>query len=163
MFDLGLPDRSVRQFDREGVPEHVARVPAGLDALQAGVVVLVITRSTLLPSSGAWSNIRGQQKVSKIPETSMATTGLIRGMGSFFKECEHPESRWSKCPHNYKIRYRNASGQQTEESGFADQESAKTRLAQVYHARKVSPVGQRKAERIKQYGSMHFLGETAEA
>ncbi|MFF3075111.1 hypothetical protein ACFVSN_35645 [Kitasatospora sp. NPDC057904] len=40
----------------------------------------------------------------------MATTGLARGMGSFFKECEHPESRWSKCPHEYKIRYRNAAG-----------------------------------------------------
>ncbi|WP_245194911.1 tyrosine-type recombinase/integrase [Kitasatospora phosalacinea] len=26
----------------------------------------------------------------------MATTGLTRGMGSFFKECEHPESRWLK-------------------------------------------------------------------
>ncbi|MFG2848574.1 hypothetical protein ACGF12_36250 [Kitasatospora sp. NPDC048296] len=49
----------------------------------------------------------------------MATINLIRGMGSFFKECEHPESRWSRCPHEYKIRYRNAAGKQTEESGFA--------------------------------------------
>ncbi|MFH8381559.1 hypothetical protein ACH4E7_11520 [Kitasatospora sp. NPDC018058] len=79
----------------------------------------------------------------------MATTGLTRGMGSFFKECEHPESRWSKCPHEYKIRYRNAAGRQTEESGFATQDKAKTRLAEVYHARKNSPQSQRKAERIQ--------------
>jgi hypothetical protein len=29
----------------------------------------------------------------------MATTDLIRGMGTFVKECEHPVSRWSKWPH----------------------------------------------------------------
>ncbi|TYC76359.1 hypothetical protein EH183_01655 [Streptomyces sp. CB01881] len=51
----------------------------------------------------------------------MATTGLTRGMGRFFEECEHPESRWSKCPHEYKIRYRNAAGRQTEVgSGLLD-------------------------------------------
>ncbi|MFF4927199.1 MULTISPECIES: tyrosine-type recombinase/integrase [unclassified Kitasatospora] len=92
----------------------------------------------------------------------MATTGLTRGMGSFFKECEHPESRWSKCPHEYKIRYRNAVGRQTEESGFANQEKAKARLAEVYHARKNSPQSQQKADRIKKYGSMQFAVYTAE-
>ncbi|MFB7674721.1 hypothetical protein ACFC26_25220 [Kitasatospora purpeofusca] len=60
-------------------------------------------------------------------------------MGSFFKECAHPSSRWSKCPHEYTIRYRNASGRQTEESGFTTQELAKSRLAEVYHARLVGP------------------------
>ncbi|WP_157845507.1 site-specific integrase [Kitasatospora phosalacinea] len=92
----------------------------------------------------------------------MATTGLIRGMGSFFKECEHPESRWSKCPHEYRIRYRNATGQQTEESGFATQQKAMTRLAEVYHARKDSPQSQRKAERVQKYGGMQFSAYAAE-
>ncbi|MFB7950553.1 tyrosine-type recombinase/integrase [Kitasatospora phosalacinea] len=92
----------------------------------------------------------------------MATTGLTRGMGSFFKECEHPESRWTRCPHEYKIRYRNAAGQQTEESGFATQEKARTRLAEVYHARKNSPQSQRKAERIQKYGGMRFSAYAAE-
>ncbi|MEV6974441.1 tyrosine-type recombinase/integrase [Kitasatospora sp. NPDC093806] len=83
-------------------------------------------------------------------------------MGSFFKECEHPESRWSKCPHNYTIRYRNASGRQTEESGFSNQDLAIARLAEVYHARKNSPMSQHKAERIKKYGGMQFSAYTAE-
>ncbi|MFJ2576880.1 hypothetical protein [Kitasatospora aureofaciens] len=83
----------------------------------------------------------------------MATTNLIRGMGSFFKECEHPESRWSRCPHEYKIRHRNAAGKQTEESGFATQDKAKARLAEVYQARKNSPQSQRRAERIQKYGA----------
>ncbi|WP_228717993.1 tyrosine-type recombinase/integrase [Kitasatospora acidiphila] len=86
----------------------------------------------------------------------MATTNLIRGMGTFFKECEHPESRWSRCPHEYKIRYRNAAGRQTEEGGFTTQDKAKARLAEVYQARKNSPMSQRKAERIQKYGSMQF-------
>ncbi|MFE0463325.1 tyrosine-type recombinase/integrase [Kitasatospora sp. NPDC058965] len=86
----------------------------------------------------------------------MATVNLIRGMGTFFKECEHPESKWSRCPHEYKIRYRNAAGQQTEESGFATQDKAKARLAEMYQARKNSPLSQRKAERIQKYGLMPF-------
>ncbi|MEU6234750.1 tyrosine-type recombinase/integrase [Kitasatospora sp. NPDC047058] len=92
----------------------------------------------------------------------MATTGLTRGMGSFFKECEHPESRWSRCPHEYKIRYRNAAGRQAEESGFVTQDKAKARLAEVYHARKNSPQSQRKAERVQKYGGMNFSGYVAE-
>ncbi|WP_241003044.1 tyrosine-type recombinase/integrase, partial [Streptomyces sp. CB01881] len=86
----------------------------------------------------------------------MATTNLVRGMGSFFKECEHPESRWPRCPHEYKIRYRNAAGKQTEESGFATQDKAKARLAEVYQTRKNNPQSQRKAERIQKYGSTRF-------
>ncbi|BBC91976.1 hypothetical protein SRO_0800 [Streptomyces rochei] len=49
---------------------------------------------------------------------------LVPGTGSFFEECEHPRSRWSKCPHPYKIRYRSAAGKQVEESGFADRDKA---------------------------------------
>ena len=33
----------------------------------------------------------------------MASTGLSRGMGSFFKECEHPESRWSMGTFDHKF------------------------------------------------------------
>ncbi|WP_329486624.1 tyrosine-type recombinase/integrase [Kitasatospora sp. NBC_01246] len=92
----------------------------------------------------------------------MATTNLIRGMGSVFKECEHPESRWSRCPHEYKIRFRNAAGKQSEESGFTTQDKAKARLAEVYQTRKNSPQSQRKAERIQKYGPMQFGDYVAE-
>ncbi|MFJ9338675.1 tetratricopeptide repeat protein [Streptomyces sp. NPDC101733] len=29
----------------------------------------------------------------------MATKSLAHGMGTFHKDCVHPQSRWSKCPH----------------------------------------------------------------
>ncbi|MFI0907075.1 hypothetical protein ACH4TE_26685 [Streptomyces sioyaensis] len=61
----------------------------------------------------------------------MATKTLARGMGTFFKDCEHPQSRWSKCPHEYKIRYRNAAGKQTQEAGFATQDKAISRLTET--------------------------------
>lgn len=86
----------------------------------------------------------------------MATINLVRGMGSFFKECEHPESRWPRCPHDDKIPYSNAAGRQAEESGFSAQEKAKACLAEVYQARKNSPQSQHKAERIQKYGPMRF-------
>ncbi|MGF1431057.1 tyrosine-type recombinase/integrase [Kitasatospora sp. LaBMicrA B282] len=86
----------------------------------------------------------------------MATTNLIRGMGTFFKECEHPASRWSRCPHEYKIRYRGPAGNQVQESGFATQDDAKDRLVEVYREKKSAPQSQRKAERIRKYGSMQF-------
>ncbi|MFF7006703.1 hypothetical protein ACFY9Y_06750 [Streptomyces fimicarius] len=86
----------------------------------------------------------------------MATIHLVRGMGSFFKECDHPESRWPRCPHDDKIRYRNAAGRQAEESGFSTQEKVKARLAEVYQARKNSPQNQHKAERIQKYSPMRF-------
>ncbi|MEU6357347.1 tyrosine-type recombinase/integrase [Streptomyces sp. NPDC047072] len=66
----------------------------------------------------------------------MATKTLTRGMGTFFKECEHPPSRWSKCPHPYKIRYRDAIGRQREEAGYATQDKAKDRLNEIYQAKK---------------------------
>src|SRR4051812_17183988 len=86
----------------------------------------------------------------------MATMSLIRGMGTVFKDCERPESRWTRRPHTYKIRYRNAAGKQSQESGFTTQEKAKARLAEVYQDRKNSPQSQRKAERIQKYGAMPF-------
>ncbi|CAM5609973.1 hypothetical protein SHIRM173S_04110 [Streptomyces hirsutus] len=54
----------------------------------------------------------------------MSSAALVRGTGSFFKECEHPRSQWSRCPHLYMVRYRSAVGRQVEESGFANQERA---------------------------------------
>ncbi|MCE7051586.1 tyrosine-type recombinase/integrase [Streptomyces purpurascens] len=77
-------------------------------------------------------------------------------MGSFFKECEHPRSRWSKCPHPYKIRYRSATGRQVKESGFATQDKAIARLTEVYNAKKAAPRGRAKAERVAKYGAMRF-------
>ncbi|RPK38766.1 hypothetical protein EES39_28175 [Streptomyces sp. ADI92-24] len=80
----------------------------------------------------------------------MANKTLARGMGTFFKDCEHSSTRWSKCPHEYTIRYRNAAGKQTEESGFATQDKAIERLTEVYTAKKAAPRSQ-KAE-FEQYG-----------
>ncbi|MEV0036536.1 hypothetical protein [Streptomyces sp. NPDC050804] len=68
----------------------------------------------------------------------MATRTLARGMGTFFKDCIHPESRWSECPHEYKIRYRDAAGEQTEESGCATQDSAIDRLTEIYAAERAA-------------------------
>ncbi len=66
----------------------------------------------------------------------MGSAALVRGTGSFFKECEHPRSRWSRCPHAYKIRYRSASGRQLEESGFANQDDAIDRLTDLCKAKR---------------------------
>ncbi|WP_441247401.1 tyrosine-type recombinase/integrase [Kitasatospora sp. McL0602] len=86
----------------------------------------------------------------------MATKALAHGMGTFFKECEHPQARWSKCPHEYKIRYREATGRQVEESGFSTQDKAITRLSDIYKAKRETPRNQSKAERIQTYGVMQF-------
>ncbi|MDX3855237.1 tyrosine-type recombinase/integrase [Streptomyces sp. AK02-01A] len=86
----------------------------------------------------------------------MATKTLARGMGTFFKDCIHPESRWSKCPHEYKIRYRDAASKQTEESGYATQDDAIDRLTEVYTAKRAAPPNQARADRIKKYGAMRF-------
>ncbi|MEU2379321.1 hypothetical protein [Streptomyces misionensis] len=75
-------------------------------------------------------------------------------MGSFFKECEHPRSRWSKCFHPYKIRYRSAAGKQAEESGFADRDKAIGRLTEIYNEKKAGPRSRSKAEHIQKYGAM---------
>ncbi|MEU6284800.1 tyrosine-type recombinase/integrase [Streptomyces sp. NPDC047028] len=86
----------------------------------------------------------------------MAARALARGMGTFFKDCEHPESRWSRCPHAYKIRYRNAAGKQTEEAGFGTQDKAIARLLEVYNHKRATSRSQSKAERIQKYGKMRF-------
>ncbi|MFF4874357.1 tyrosine-type recombinase/integrase [Streptomyces sp. NPDC000961] len=86
----------------------------------------------------------------------MATINLVRGMGGFFKECEHPESRWPKCPHEHEIRYRDAAGRQAGKSGFSTQDKAKARLAEMYQARKNNPHDQHRAEHIQKYGPMRF-------
>lgn len=68
--------------------------------------------------------------------------------GKLLQGVRAPESRWPRCSHAYKIRYRNAAGRQAEESGFSTQEKAKARLADVYQARKSNPQNQYKAERM---------------
>ncbi|MFK0112659.1 site-specific integrase [Streptomyces sp. NPDC091217] len=92
----------------------------------------------------------------------MAARALARGMGTFFKDCEHPESRWSKCPHEYKIRYRSATGRQAEESGFGTQDKAIARLMEVYNQKKAATRSQSKAERFQKYGKMRFEEYTEE-
>ncbi|MEV5506645.1 tyrosine-type recombinase/integrase [Streptomyces orinoci] len=88
----------------------------------------------------------------------MATQPLARGMGTFFKECSCAKP--TRCPHAYKIRYRNAAGKQTEESGFQTQDAAKDRLTEIYNQKRTVP--QSKAERIQTLGQMRFE-EYAEA
>ncbi|MFZ3467944.1 tyrosine-type recombinase/integrase [Streptomyces sp. 4.24] len=92
----------------------------------------------------------------------MATKSLAHGIGTFYKDCEHPQTRWSKCPHEYTIRYRSAAGKQTEEAGFSTQEKAIDRLTTVYQEKKAAPRNQSKAERIQKYGAMQFREYTAE-
>lgn len=92
----------------------------------------------------------------------MAAKALARGMGTFFKDCEHPASRWAKCPHFYKVRYRGPGGNQVEESGFLDRDKAIARLTSVYNAKKAAPANQAKSERIEKYGQMRFREYTAE-
>ncbi|MGW2051775.1 tyrosine-type recombinase/integrase [Streptomyces sp. NPDC001858] len=78
-------------------------------------------------------------------------------MGSFFKACEHPRSRWSKCAHLYKIRYRSVAGKQVQESGFSTQDKAIGRLTEIYNEKKAAgPRSQTKAARIAAYGAMRF-------
>ncbi|MGW6208445.1 tyrosine-type recombinase/integrase [Streptomyces sp. NPDC055089] len=86
----------------------------------------------------------------------MANKTLARGMGTFFKDCQHSGTRWSKCPHEYTIRYRNAAGKQTEESGFTTQDKAIERLTEAYKAKKAAPQSQTKAARIEKYGQTRF-------
>ncbi|MFC7217607.1 tyrosine-type recombinase/integrase [Streptomyces polyrhachis] len=66
----------------------------------------------------------------------MAGQIFPHGMGTFFKECERSQSRWSKCPHPYKIRYRDTTGRQREEAGYATQDKAATRLVEIHQAKK---------------------------
>ncbi|MEU3712149.1 tyrosine-type recombinase/integrase [Streptomyces catenulae] len=90
----------------------------------------------------------------------MAPKALARGMGTFFKNCAHPESRWSKCPHSYTIRYRNVAGKQAEEGGFPTQDQAIERLTEIYKEKRKTPPS--KAERIQKYGQMRFKEYTEE-
>lgn len=61
---------------------------------------------------------------------------LIRGMGSFFKTC--PCTRQNRCPHPYGIRFRDATGQQREEGGYATQQDALDRLTKVYNEKRAT-------------------------
>ncbi|WP_327668456.1 MULTISPECIES: tyrosine-type recombinase/integrase [unclassified Streptomyces] len=85
-----------------------------------------------------------------------ATKKLMRGMGTLYKTCEHPQSRWSKCPHEYHIRYRNSAGLQREESGFATQDAAIERLTEIYKGKRSRTQSHARAERIEKYGAMRF-------
>lgn len=77
----------------------------------------------------------------------MATKTLARGMGSFFKECDCKAP--TRCLHPYKIRYRDAFGKQREESGYATQDKATTRLTEMYQAKKgAAKAGPSDGERI---------------
>ncbi|MFJ4830820.1 hypothetical protein ACIP79_13015 [Streptomyces sp. NPDC088747] len=86
----------------------------------------------------------------------MASKTLAHGMGSFFKDCDHAQSRWPRCPHLYKIQFRNAAGKQTVESGFKTDVATITRLTDIYHAKKAAPSRTGRAVRVAKYGAMRF-------
>ncbi|MCJ0869635.1 tyrosine-type recombinase/integrase [Streptomyces sp. AP-93] len=92
----------------------------------------------------------------------MAPTSLAHGMGTVFKECGHDQAYWPRCPHPYKIRYRNTMGRQQQESGFTSREAAITRLVAVYNERKSAPANQTRTERLAKYGPMTFREYTRE-
>ncbi|MFF3372001.1 tyrosine-type recombinase/integrase [Streptomyces sp. NPDC002680] len=85
-------------------------------------------------------------------------TQLIRGMGSFFKNCAC--SRQNRCPHPYAIRYRDATGRQCEETGYATQQSATERLTKVYTEKSNTP--RQQADLKREIGKQRF-GEYASA
>ncbi|MFU2337559.1 tyrosine-type recombinase/integrase [Streptomyces albidoflavus] len=72
-------------------------------------------------------------------------TPLVRGMGSFFKNCSC--TRQNRCPHPYVIRYRDATGRQREEAGYTTQQDAKDRLTALYHEKRHTPERQAAAKR----------------
>jgi hypothetical protein len=72
-------------------------------------------------------------------------------MGTFFKECERLRSRWSKCPHLYGVRYRDAAGKQVEESGFVTQDDAIRRLTDVYNAKRAAPASVRHLDSLLEH------------
>lgn len=83
-------------------------------------------------------------------------TQLIRGMGSFFKSCACV--RQNRCSHPYAIRYRDATGRQREETGYATQQSALDRLTEVYEEKRNAPRAQ--ADLKRDLGKQRF-GEYA--
>lgn len=89
-------------------------------------------------------------------ETCTLATQLVRGMGSFFKNCEC--SRQNRCLHPYAIRYRDATGRQCEETGYANQTAALDRLNKVYDQKRNIP--RQKADIQRQVGKQRF-GEYA--
>lgn len=76
----------------------------------------------------------------------MATKTLAHGMGTFFKDCTRPEAKWPKCPHLYKIQFRDTAGKQRVESGFETDTAAITRLTDIYNAKRAAPA--RRARRL---------------
>lgn len=58
---------------------------------------------------------------------------LALGMGSFFEDCDCPKP--ARCPHPYTIRFRDALGEQREESGYGTRDDAIERPTQL-HAEK---------------------------
>lgn len=79
-------------------------------------------------------------------------TQLIRGMGSCFKNCACV--RQNRCSHPYAIRYRDATGRQREETGYATQESALDRLTEVYGEKRSTPRAQ--ADLKREIGKQRF-------
>ncbi|MGW3916130.1 tyrosine-type recombinase/integrase [Streptomyces sp. NPDC005070] len=59
---------------------------------------------------------------------------LVRGMGSFAKNCDCV--RPARCPYPYTIRFRNGLGRRSEEGGFESQDAAIERPTQIYAEKK---------------------------
>ncbi|PVC78899.1 hypothetical protein DBP15_00775 [Streptomyces sp. CS065A] len=110
-------------------------------------------------AAAAWAEgIRGQQQVGRTPGSRQHGRHQPRPRhGSFIKECEHPEGRWPKCPHDYKIRYRSAAGRQAEEATFSSPRRRRrpasprsTRPGRTAHRTSTEPSASRSTAR---YGS----------
>jgi integrase len=85
-------------------------------------------------------------------ETCTLATQLIRGMGSFFKNCACV--RQSRCSHPYAIRYRDATGRQREEMGYSTQQAALDRLTKVYEEKRSTP--RQQADLKREIGKQRF-------
>lgn len=90
--------------------------------------------------------------------TTLATKSLARGMGTYSKRCDC--ARPTSCPHPYTIRFRNAAGRQTEESGYRTQQAAVDRLTELYHQKRSTP--QAAAQEARELGQKSFKSYTEE-
>ncbi|MFJ2734966.1 tyrosine-type recombinase/integrase [Streptomyces sp. NPDC087317] len=106
-----------------------------------------------LRRSGGMQQAQCQQNLSISTESAtLATKSLARGMGTYSKRCGC--ARPTNCPHPYTIRFRNAAGRQTEESGYRTQQAAVDRLTEIYQQRRSTP--QAAAQEAHELGQKQF-------
>lgn len=96
-------------------------------------------------SSGPCSRVPSQQSPSMSQETRTMATPLVRGRGSFFKNCRC--TRQNRCAHPCAVRYRGGTGRQREQTGFTTQQDALDRPTKVCNEKRHTPERQAASQR----------------